>query len=387
MDRKLASLTVVLSLALATSGCDGSFLTDEMFAASVASSGSARASGEPSASVAEPGTAQAADAAAPTEPSSAPIASAPASGGTEPAVEPAPGSDTGSGAGSGTTGGGSGTGSGSTGTGSGGGTGSGTAFRGDDSPTPSFGGWAWGNIPADAVARAGFEWFETGYPGDVAANDILRKAGVRPFAYINLGELHDDLRAAAQYTGPILRTNADWGTQLIDVTHGSWQDWLVRRADEAYRGGSRGIKWDVATPDVPPGKTRADVNAAIASVMRRILDQHPDLKFIFNQATSFAFAYPQYVHALETEGLFSASSWPAAYLKPWLDPWYWGPQYDELKALRERGIPVFCAEYVDPFGTAASALFDAIVAAGFVPYITNDHWNIRGRGLNVAPGW
>ncbi len=261
------------------------------------------------------------------------------------------------------------------------------AFRGDGSPTPSFGGWAWGNVPADAVAHAGFDWFETGYPGDTQTNEILRNAGVRPFAYVNLGELHDDLRGASGYTGSILRENTDWGTWTVDVTDQSWQDWLVRRADEAYRGGSRGIKWDVATPDVAPGKTRADVNDAIASVMARIRRQHPDLKFIYNQGFEFAKAYPQFVDGVETEGLFSASSYAAAWLQPWLDPYYWGPQYEDAKAVHGRGIPIFVAEYEDPFGQRANDLYSAIVAQGFVPYITSAQWNIRGRGLNVAPGW
>jgi hypothetical protein len=263
----------------------------------------------------------------------------------------------------------------------------GVQFRGDSSAMPSFGGWAWGNVPADAVAKAGFEWFETGYPGDSAANDTLRAAGVRPFAYINLGELVSDLKGDARYDGPFLRTNADWGTFLVDVTNRSWQDWLVRRADFAYQTGSRGVKWDVATPDVPPGKSRDDVNAAIAAVMRRILDQHPDMKFIFNQGFEFALAYPQFVSGLETEGLFSASSSPGSFLQPWKDPYYWGPQYDQAKQIHAKGIPVFVAEYVDPWSDQAKQLYGAVTAQGFVPYLTSDHWNIRGWGYNVAPGW
>jgi hypothetical protein len=262
-----------------------------------------------------------------------------------------------------------------------------TPFRGDGSQMPSFGGWAAGDLPAEAVARAGFEWFETGYPGDARTNEILANAGVRPFAYINLGELKDNVRAASEYSGEILRTNEEWGNQLVDVTHPSWQDWLVRRADEAHRSGSRGIKWDVATPDVPPGKTRADVNDAIASVMQRILQQHPDMKFIFNQAFEFALAYPQFVHAMETEGLFSVSSSPDCYLRPWDEPWYWGPQFQQLKALQYLGIPVIVAEYADPFSKEARELYDAITAQGFVPYITSEHWNVRGWGFNVKPGW
>jgi polysaccharide biosynthesis protein PelA len=263
----------------------------------------------------------------------------------------------------------------------------GGSFHEADAQMPSWGGWAWGDVPAEAVARAGFDWFETGYPGDTRVNQILTDGGVRPFAYINLGELHDDLRDASGYSGPILRTNGDWGTHLVDVTHPSWQDWLVRRADEAYRTGSRGIKWDVATPDVPPGKTRADVNDAIASVMQRIRQQHPDLKFVFNQGFDFAQAYPQFADGVQTEGLFSASSYASAYLKPWEDPWYWGPQFQQAKDLRQHGIAIFIAEYVDPSSSQARELYDAIVAQGFVPYITSDHWNIRGWCYNINPGW
>jgi hypothetical protein len=252
---------------------------------------------------------------------------------------------------------------------------------------PSFGGWAGAPLPAEAAARAGFEWFETGYPGDAHANEILAGAGVRPFAYVSLSELPDALWAEAGYTGPVLRTNDRWGLHVVDVTDPSWQDWLVRRADEAHRTGSRGIKWDAATPDVPPGRTRADVNDAIAAAMRRILEQHPDLKLMFNQGFDFARAYPDLVHAMETEGLFSARSHPPAYLAPWEDPFYWGPQLEQLKALQARGIPVVVAEYADPWSDEARALYDAITAQGFVPFITSESWDVRGRGYNVEPGW
>jgi endo-alpha-1,4-polygalactosaminidase (GH114 family) len=260
-------------------------------------------------------------------------------------------------------------------------------FRGDGSPMPAWGGWAWGSDPADAIAKAGFDWFETGYPGDTRTNDTLRNAGVRPFAYINLGELVEDLKSESGYNGPTLRTNGDWGTYLVDVTNQSWQDWLVRRADDAYRTGSRGVKWDVATPDVAPGKSRDDVNNAIASVMQRIRTQHPDMKFVFNQGFLFALAYPQFVDGVQTEGLFSASSAGDAWLQPWKDPWYWGPQFDQAKKVRASGKPIFIAEYADPSSSQANDLYNAIVAQGFVPYITSESWNVRGRGYNVAPGW
>ncbi len=253
---------------------------------------------------------------------------------------------------------------------------------------PSWGGWSTDPLPTEAIARAGFDWFETGYPGDAQSNQILADAGVRPFAYVNGAQLEDGLSGEAGYTGPFLGVSGQtWNLHSVDVTDPSWKDWLVRRADEAYRTGSRGIKWDVGNPDVPSGKSRADVNDALASVMQRIRDAHPDLKFVFNQAFEFAQAYPQYVDGIQTEGLFSVASYPSAYLRPWDDPWYWGPQFHRMKALQERGIPVLVAEYADPFSDRARELYDAITAQGFVPYITSERWNVRGRGYDVAPGW
>src|SRR5512138_2656768 len=90
-------------------------------------------------------------------------------------------------------------------------------FRGDGSPTPAFGGWGKDPLPADAAAHAGFDWFEAGYPGDARANATLADAGVRPFAYVDLSELDDGLDGEARYTGPVLRTNGDWGLKLVDV--------------------------------------------------------------------------------------------------------------------------------------------------------------------------
>ena len=263
----------------------------------------------------------------------------------------------------------------------------GPRFRGDGQQLLAWGGWAYGNDPADAIAAAGFDWFETGYPGDTATNQTLAAANVRPFAYINLGELDPTLASQANYTGPFLGTNSDWGNHLVDVTDPSWQAWLVSRAEYAYRTGSRGVKWDVATPDVPPGKTRDDVNAAIAAVMTKIRAAHPDMKFVYNQGASFVLAYPGLADGLENEGLFSASSYPSAWLQPWLDPYYWGPAFADAQAILKLGKIVVNAEYFDPWSTQAQQLYAAMVAQGVIPYITNSTWNIRGWGYGVNPGW
>ena len=48
--------------------------------------------------------------------------------------------------------------------------------RGDASRMPSWGGWSIDPVPAEAAARAGFDWFETGYPGDAHTNHLVELA-------------------------------------------------------------------------------------------------------------------------------------------------------------------------------------------------------------------
>src|SRR5689334_19250492 len=121
--------------------------------------------------------------------------------------------------------------------------------------------------------------------------------------------------------------------------------------------------------------------------MERVRAMHPDMKFVYNQGASFVLSHPELADGFEDEGIFSALSAPAAYLQPWLDPYYWGPQFKNAKAIQAKNIPVIVAEYFDPRGAQARQVFDAIAAHGFVPYITSDHWDVSGMGLNVSPGW
>lgn len=269
--------------------------------------------------------------------------------------------------------------------------------------SPSWGGWAWGAAPGSRAAQAGFDWFEYGYPdrwNDTAVKE-LAAGGVRPFAYINLGEAHPSLFSQIGYN-PSMSIPGQYSSYgernqpMADLTSPGWQDWLVRRAGQAYAQGARGIKWDVAEPNIPYGKTRADVNAGIKSVIDRINQLYPGMNHVFNQGFSFAQQYPQLVSGIQTEGLFSSryqGPSGSAYLQPWNDPHYWGPQFAQVQALNRQGIPVFAAEYADPYSTVGKQLYSAITGQGFVPYIvqrnpqTGYNWNMPGWGLNIQPGW
>lgn len=251
---------------------------------------------------------------------------------------------------------------------------------------PSWGGWAWGSAPGARAAAAGFDWFEYGYPdrwNDQAVRE-LSQGGVRPFAYINLGEAHPSLFSQIGW-----QDSMGWGEYstygarnqpMADLTDPRWQDWLVRRAGQAYQQGARGIKWDVAEPSIRPGKTRAQVNEGIRTVLDRINQQYPGMYHVLNQGWSFANAYPQYVSGMQTESVINNGSWGAQ-------------QVAQAQALKAKyNIPTFVAQYADPYSSTARNYYNQIVNWGLVPYIvgtdsSGHHWTTPGWGYNISPGW
>ena len=59
-----------------------------------------------------------------------------------------------------------------------------------------------------------------------------------------------------------------------------------------------------------------------------------------------------------------------------------------IKPLHDKtGMPIIFAEYVDPKNSTAQRWVKTIAGMGYTPYITNDHWNIEGRGLKILPPW
>lgn len=269
----------------------------------------------------------------------------------------------------------------------GGGFNTGSVYRIQNNQMPSWGGWAWGAPPADRVVNAGFDWFEYGYPDrwNDSAVRTLAAGGVRPFAYINLAEAHPSLFSQIGWNSSmgIPGLYSEYGARnqpMADLTNRQWQDWLVRRAGQAYAQGARGIKWDVAEPPVPPGKTRADVNAGIKAVLDRINQQYPGMYYVFNQGWSFANAFPQYVSGMQTESMINNGSWGQN-------------QVSQAQALRSQyNIPTFMTQYADPYSSQARNYYDQIIAWGGVPYIVGTgsdghHWTSPGLGYNIQPGW
>jgi len=247
----------------------------------------------------------------------------------------------------------------------------------------NWGGWAWGNVPINSIAQAGFQSFEVGWSDSVTAEqvDYLKRSGVTPYAYINLGEQDPNLPTG--YNGPILRQNGEWGTQLVDVTNASWQAFITRRVGEAYAKGITGIKFDVAEPDVPPGMTRQQVTESLANLLRSLKQRYSGLSIVLNQGFSLAIAHPELIDGIQTEGMFSGSN-----MQPWnTSGFWWKDQYDQLKYLQGLGIPIIIAEYADPTSRYGQQLQQAIEAQGFIPYITSSNWQTRGSTIGVNAGW
>ena len=304
-------------------------------------------------------------------------------------------------AGAADTGGSAGQGAGNGGPGGGGG-GAASGGQGGGS-LPSFGCWAWGKPPVEAVVHAGFDWFESGYPGtlDASENDYWAQNGTLPFAYINMAEVPNtdpylqDL-IGSWYTSIELCQNTSWDTTIVDVRDSRWQDWLVTRANYAYSIGNRGIKWDVAGVEnlcngwAAEGGAAAQQEAidAVAAVLAELKAQHPDFIFIVNQGYGLAQQHPELVDGFEWENMLN-------YCGPDSNQWdgWCTEEVAAADAIHANGTPILNLEYADLFGcddvmcAAGDALYNQAVALGWVPYITVTTMNIEGRGLDIVPPW
>lgn len=283
-----------------------------------------------------------------------------------------------------------------------GGGGGGGGFTGDGSTQPAFGAMVWGFDPA-AVIRAGFGWFEVGYPFAFRSSQYqaLTDAGIRTFAYINMSEIpKNDPDLQAQINNalgfdwsalPSMGDNPDWPTKVIDVRSADWQRWLLWRVDQAYGFGLRGVKWDVADMEDlylhhwGDASTRAQVTdeaiQQMGALMVEVNRRHPDMKQIVNQGYAIAERFPQVVAGFEVEDMVQHHYWTG-------DSWFYQQQqrWDALHA--SHGIPVIMAEFADPASGTAASLAQTIEGWGLTPYVTDFEWRYEGRGIwGRVPPW
>ncbi|HEX8110313.1 MAG TPA: hypothetical protein VF516_21425 [Kofleriaceae bacterium] len=269
-------------------------------------------------------------------------------------------------------------------------------------PPLSYGQWAYGAPPVDGIVRAGFTWFNTGYPGTVSATDntTLRNASVLPIAYINSsGVPQDDTSLQGQinqyFPGSSWNAidlhcpDAGWNVARVDVRDSRWQDWLIARANAAYSLGNRGIFWDEAAVENlcygDPAQQQQAVDA-LGSVMTRLRAQHPDLQFIVNHGFALAEQYTSLVSGFMQENLLNY------YEQTGHDPW----STDEIahtNRVRDLGIKILDMEYIDLMGcddttcNYATQLINESAGMSWVPYVTRQLMNYEGRGWTITPPW
>ncbi|MBS2031281.1 MAG: hypothetical protein JST54_25505 [Deltaproteobacteria bacterium] len=267
---------------------------------------------------------------------------------------------------------------------------------------PSFAAWAWSTPDVNAVVHAGFNWFESGYPGTLSATDnqYLSDHGTVPFAYINMSEVpNDDSFLQGQigsfWSSISLCANTSWNTTVVDVRDARWQDWLIRRANDAYSLGNRGIKWDVAGVEslcnswsgAGGATAQQQAIAAMASVLATLKSQHPDFRFIVNQGFGIQAAHPELIDAFELENMIN-------YLDANPGDQWANDMIAQVSAIHESAhIPILNLEYYDLFGCSdttcslANQIYNQVVALDWVPYITVVDMNVQGHGLGITPPW
>jgi hypothetical protein len=264
--------------------------------------------------------------------------------------------------------------------------------------------WANGTPEISQAVRAGWKWYNTGYPGTASSssNSTLLAGGVTPIAYINsTGVARDDASLVSQinqyfpgtdYHAIVLCSEAGWPVDDIDITDSRWQNWLIARAEYAYSLGNRGVFWDQArVENVCNGyggnttKQQAAIQALV-NVTATLKARHPDMIFVVNQGFGVANANPSQIAGLTEENLLNY-----LYEHPG-DSWAQG-EINACNALQARGVEIIDLEYIDLMGcgnttcSEATQLINQAHGYNWAPYVTNQAMNIEGRGYGIMPPW
>ena len=165
--------------------------------------------------------------------------------------------------------------------------------------------------------------------------ETLREAGTQAFAYLSLGE---DFSAELK-PWHRQRSNPDWQTRYVYVTHPDWQKQILQRAREALDKGFAGLFLDtLEVVELFP-----EERAALLSLVERL--RHIAPKLIVNRGFALLPELAPLVDALVFEG-FSTRWLPGGgYAKLHTHELEWTSlKLRELKAL---GVKVYALDYAD----------------------------------------
>lgn len=211
------------------------------------------------------------------------------------------------------------------------------------------------------------------------------------FAYISIGEVAKGEPSAAAPPSCVIGQNQAWNAHVMDLRQAGCRDWLWghRIAPLIDRGFTEFFLDTLDSYQLAlhaPDEQRA-YRDGIVAVVQRIRARVPQARFILNRGFEL-------LDALQGDGVVGVAAeslyrgWDQAthrYVKVAAADTAW--LTGQLDAVKARGLVAIAIDYVaDDDPAMAESTAKSIVAAGFVPYVTNGALNRVGIGaVKPAP--
>ena len=136
--------------------------------------------------------------------------------------------------------------------------------------------------PVPVAELGAFDWVVV-EPENLPAADLaaLHQAGVEVFAYLSLGEASP----VAAEAGWSLGRNDAWNSVIVDPAAEGWRARIRDRVDALWARGYRGLFLDTLDSYARAlrGEDARRAALAMASLVRAILQRHPDMKLVLNR--------------------------------------------------------------------------------------------------------
>ena len=215
----------------------------------------------------------------------------------------------------------------------------------------------------------------------------LRQRGVRPLAYISIGEVARD----ADYLGrlpksALLTDNEAWNSVRLDLRRPEVRDFIVRELVQAARErGFDGVFLDtVDSFHALPVSVQPAFRGGIVALIRSVREAIGDGPLWINRGFDMLDALAPLVNGVAFESLYSGyDATSETYLpvpeadRDWLR--------QQIRRVIQRGLPVVAIDYLPPERvTEAPALARKIEADGAQPWITDAHLTRVGHS-HVTP--
>jgi uncharacterized protein (TIGR01370 family) len=239
-------------------------------------------------------------------------------------------------------------------------------------------------LPVAALSR--FDWVVL-EPRNATTSDreALRKAGVRIFAYLSVGEVSAGEPVDRRW---VLGRDERWTTLVMDPADRGWRELLLAHAAALERDGYNGLFLDTLDSYAKvlrsPEARRMRIEALV-DLCRTLRARHPALALFFNRGFEILDQAGELASAVAAESVFFGWDQTSRnYVdveeadRAWL--------VERLQALKARlGIPVVALDYLPPSRSAeARAAARRLEELGLIPWISTPELDQIGLGTSSA---